>query len=149
MAISLLSEFREFPFRSLADGRLIHKYNHDHETNIPGRYPRERFSDLPRRPFGGRIRRHVEVNRVSPLLAQRNKYEQQAEIQGPHYQKIDGHYLLNVVLQKRAPTLRGRLSLTRHILRDRRLTALHAQLQQLSMNPRCTHRGISFAHLPD
>jgi hypothetical protein len=30
MAIALLSEFREFLFRSLADGMLLRKYNHDH-----------------------------------------------------------------------------------------------------------------------
>ena len=59
-----------------------------------GAIPGKRFSDLPRRPFGGRMLRHVEVSRVSPLMAQRNKYEQQAEIQGPHYQKIDCYNLL-------------------------------------------------------
>jgi len=84
------------------------------------------------------MRRHVKVNGVSPLMTQRNKYEQQAEIQGPHYQKIDRHYLLNVVLQKRAPTLRGRLAMTRHLLRYGRLRDLNTQLQQLSMNPRCS-----------
>jgi len=60
--------------------------------------PRKRFSDLPGRSLGGRILSHVEVNRVSPLMTQRNKYEQQPEIQGPHYQKIDCYNMLNVVL---------------------------------------------------
>ncbi len=96
---------------------------------MPPHYPRKRFSDLPRRPFGGRMLRHVEVNRVSPLMAQHNKYEQQAEIQDPHYQKVDCYYLLNVVLQKRVPSLRGRLSMARHVLRYRRLRDLNAQLR--------------------
>jgi len=100
--------------------------------------PRKRFSDLPRRPFGGRMRRHVEVNRVTPVMAHHHKYKQQAKADGPHYQKVSCYYLLNVVLQKSAPTLRRRLSLARHVLRDRCLRDLNAQLQQLSMNPRCT-----------
>jgi hypothetical protein len=72
MALSLLSEFREFPFRSLADGMLLHKYNHDHPTDSRGAIPGKGFSDLPGRPFGGRMLRHVDVNRVSPLMTQRN-----------------------------------------------------------------------------
>jgi hypothetical protein len=93
--------------------------------------------------------RHVEVNRVSPVVTQDNKYEQQAKVHRPYYQKVDCYYLLNVILQKRAPTLRRRLSLTRHVLRYRRLRDLNAQLQQLSMNPRCSPEWIGFAHLPD
>ena len=89
----------------------------------------KRFCDLAGRPFGGRMLRHVEVNRVSPLMTQHNKYEQQAEIQGPHYQKIDRYYLLNMVLQKCAPTLRGRLALAPHVLRHGRLRDLNSQLR--------------------
>ena len=81
------------------------------------------------------MRRHVEVNRVSPVVTQDNKYEQQAKVHGPYYQKVDCYCLLDVILQKRAPTLRRRLSLTRHVLRHRRLRDLNAELQQLPMNP--------------
>jgi hypothetical protein len=103
-----------------------------------GAIPGKRFGDLTRRPFGGRMRGHVEVHRVTPVMAYHHKYKQQAKAHGPYNQKVCRYYLLNVVLQKRAPTLRGRLSLARHVLRHRRLRDLNAQLEQLSMNPRCT-----------
>jgi hypothetical protein len=70
-----------------------------------GAIPGKRFSDLPRRPFGGRMRRHVEVNRVTSVMAYHHKYKQQAKAHGPYNQKVYRYYLLNVVLEKRAPTL--------------------------------------------
>src|SRR4030095_737245 len=109
-----------------------------------GAIPRKRFSDLPCRPLGGGMRRHVEVNQVTPVMAHHHKYKQQAKADGPHYQKVYCYYLLNVVLQKRAPTLRRRLSLAPHLLRHRRLRDLNAQLKQLSMNPRCTPYWLGF-----
>jgi hypothetical protein len=48
-----------------------------------GAIPGKRFSDLTRRPFGGRMRRHVEVNRVTPVMAYHHKYKQQAKAHGP------------------------------------------------------------------
>jgi len=83
-----------------------------------GAIPGKRFSDLTRRPLGGRMGRHVEVNRVTSVMAYNHKYKQQAKAHGPYNQKVCRYYLLNVVLEKRAPTLRRRSSLTRHVLRD-------------------------------
>ena len=60
MAIAVLSELPEFPFHQLADGMLLRKYNRDHATNSAVHSPRKRFSDLPCRPFGGGMRRHVK-----------------------------------------------------------------------------------------
>ena len=71
----------------------------------------------------------IEVNGVSPVVAQHNKYEHQTKVHGPHHEEINRHQLLDVVLQKRVPSLRGRLSLARHVLRYRRLRDLNAQLQ--------------------
>src|ERR1051325_5253742 len=111
--------------------------------------PRERFSHLSCRPFGGGMRRHVEVNQVTPVMAYHQKYKQQAKAHRPYNQKICCYYLLNLVLQKRAPTLRRRLSLAPHILSYRRLRDLNSQLQQLSVNPRGTPQWIGFTHLAD
>src|SRR4030095_12407612 len=114
-----------------------------------GAIPGKRFSDLAGRPFGGGMRRHVEVNRVTPGMTYHHKYKQQAKAHRPFNQKTCCYYLLNVVLQKRAPTLRRRLSLAPHILSYRRLRDLNSQLQQLSVNPWGTPQWIGFTHLAD
>jgi hypothetical protein len=50
---------------------------------------------------------HIEVNGVSPVMTHDHKYKQQAKADSPHYQKVCCYDLLNVVLQKRAPSREG------------------------------------------
>src|SRR5947207_1966788 len=65
------------------------------------RYPTEKLQRFAGRPCGGRMRRDVEVNGVSPVMGHHHKYKQKRN--GSHYQKICCNYLLNVALEKRAP----------------------------------------------
>jgi hypothetical protein len=44
-----------------------------------GAIPWKCFSDLPGRPFGCRMRGHVEVNGATPAIGQDYEYKQQAK----------------------------------------------------------------------
>jgi hypothetical protein len=62
------------------------------------------------------MRRQVEVNDVTSLIGQDDEDKQQAKGDCRHDQEINRHQLLDVVLKKSAPGLRGWLSLTNNIL---------------------------------
>ena len=51
--------------------------------------------------------------------------------------------------QESAPALTGRVSLPGHVLGDGRLRDRKAELEQLTMNARCTPKNILNAHSPD
>jgi hypothetical protein len=60
--------------------------------------------------------RHVEVNGVTSLVAQYYEEKQQAKADCRHDQEINRYQLLDVVLKKSAPSLRGWFMLTHHVL---------------------------------
>lgn len=60
------------------------------------------------------MRRHVEVNGVTSMVAQYYEDKQQAKAACLHDQEINRHQLLDVVVKKSASGLRGWLTLTLH-----------------------------------
>jgi hypothetical protein len=64
------------------------------------------------------MRCHVEVNGVTSMVAQHYEDKQQAKADCRHDEEINRHQLLDVVVKKSAPGLRGWLSLTHHVLGD-------------------------------
>src|SRR6516162_494228 len=54
-----------------------------------------------------------------------------------------------MVAQEGAPALRGRVTSLRHVLGDRRLSDLEAELEQLAMNMRRTPEPVFDTHAPN
>src|SRR6266702_1944954 len=54
-----------------------------------------------------------------------------------------------MVVEKSAPSLRGRFTLANHILGHRRLRHLDAELEKLTMDLRCSPEGIGHTHPPN
>src|SRR5215472_6281419 len=54
-----------------------------------------------------------------------------------------------MIVEKRAPCLRGRFRLANHVFGHRRVRYLDAELEKLTMDPRCSPQGIGQAHLPN
>ena len=72
---------------------LLRKYNLDHVTDNAGRaIPRKCLRNLPARPFGCGMRRDIEVNSVTSMVAQYNEDKQQAKAHCRHDQEINRHY---------------------------------------------------------
>jgi hypothetical protein len=68
----------------------------------------EGVDHLPSRPFGGRVRRHVEVQYAPPVMREQDKPEQGAERSGWHDEEVQRDQVLEVVVQERPPRRRGR-----------------------------------------
>src|SRR5258705_5520655 len=89
------------------------------------------------------MRRHIEVKGVTSLMGHDDEDKQQAKVDCRHDQEINRHQLLDVVLKKSAPRLRGWLWLTNNILGYCCLRDLYSQFQQFTMNPGCAPRGFA------
>jgi hypothetical protein len=99
---------------------LPHKCNLYPVTNNAARYLTKRFRNLPARPFNCGMRRHIEVNSVTSMVRNTTKTNNK------HDQEINRHQLLDVVVKKSAPGLRGWLSLTHYVLGYRCLRDLYS-----------------------
>jgi hypothetical protein len=71
--------------------------------------PRERLDNLLRGPLGRGIRRHVEVNDLTPGVIQYDEHEQQSKSNGRYDEKVHANHTVHVILDESSPGLRGRL----------------------------------------
>ncbi len=63
----------------------------------------KRLYDLLSRPLGRRMGGHVEVNKHPSIMAKDHEGEQYAESSCRNREEVDGHDVLQVVVQKRSP----------------------------------------------
>ncbi len=63
------------------------------------------LDDLLRRPFGGWVGRHVEMNDLPPIVKQDDETIEVAECEGRDSEKIDTHKLLGMIGEKGFPGL--------------------------------------------
>jgi len=105
-------------------------------------FKREPFPQLLSRPFRGRMSGHVEVDNATPVMGQRQKYVEDLETQGRHGKEVDGHQLLQVILQEGAPSLRRRFAAAHHVFADAGLADVDAEFEQLTVDAGCTPTGI-------
>jgi hypothetical protein len=82
------------------------------------------------------------VDEPSPRIREDQEDVEYAKRRGWNGEEIRGDDILGVVRQERPSTLRGTLSVTNHVLRDRGLADLDSELEEFTMNPRCTPEGI-------
>jgi len=92
---------------------------------------------------GGRMLRSVEAKDPSSVVAQDDQYEQHLERGRRDREEIQRDRLLGMVHEERAPSLRWRTAAPDHVLGDRRLRDVDAELEQLAMNSRRAHSGFA------
>ena len=98
-----------------------------------------------RRRMSGHLKPHQSPSTVP------NDEEGEQSIKGHRrdHTQIDSRNGLGVIAKKGPPALRRRPATARHVFRDRRLSHLEAQHQQLAVNPGCTPQWVFPAHPPD
>ena len=107
--------------------------------------PRECFGYLARGPNGGRTVCDSRAYDLPAIMRQNDHDIEQLKRSGHHNEHIDGSDAFGLV----APS-RGRCaSSSHHVLGDRSLADFDAELEQLTMNPRCTPERVGVAHLPN
>jgi len=83
------------------------------------------------RPFRRRMGGHIAVNNTTMVMGQYQKHVKDLETDGGHREEVDGDQLRDVILQKGAPRLRGRLAAAHHVFADAALADADAELEQL------------------
>jgi hypothetical protein len=74
---------------------------------------------------------------------------QQPKRCGRHNEHIDRSNALGLIAQKAAPGLRRRTSSLHHVLGDRRLADLDAELEKFAVDPRRAPEWVGGVHLPN
>jgi hypothetical protein len=103
---------------------------------------------LLRNPFCRRMGRHIEPDKLSSGQPDNDQNVEQIEADGRNHEQIHGCDVRRMVTQEGAPTLTGRVSPPGHVLGHGRLCDRKAELEQLTMNARCTPEQIFNAHPP-
>ncbi len=83
--------------------------------------PRKRLHKLRSSPLCGRVLGDIEMHNPPPIMSQHKKNVQDLESNGGYHAKVNGHQLLDMILEKRPPSLRRRPPMLDHVLRDRGL----------------------------
>ena len=78
-------------------------------------------------PLCGRTLGDVEVHDAAALVLEHEEHVQDAKRGCRQDKEVDGNELLGVVLEKRTPGLRWRLSPNRHVARHRGFSDLEAE----------------------
>src|SRR5438034_3068006 len=78
-----------------------------------GLLQRARLDQLPPRPIRGRMFRDIKMHQPPPVVAQHHEHEQDPKGRRGHREEIQRDQILGMILQKRAPRLRRRLSLAK------------------------------------
>jgi hypothetical protein len=111
--------------------------------------PGKRFPHLLHRPLLRGVFRHPEVQYPASLMGKNDEDEQDPEGRRRHGEKINGRGLCKVIHQKGPPSLGSRFARPRQIFGHRGLRHLNSQLEQFSVNPRCTPTGGGLVHAPN
>jgi len=92
------------------------------------------FDDLLRRPGGGGGVCHVEVRDLAAMMQQHHEHVEDPKGRGRHDEEVDGDEFSEVVLEKRAPSLRRYLRATRHEPGNGALRDVEAELEKFAVN---------------
>jgi hypothetical protein len=91
----------------------------------------------------------VDVDDATSLVRQDHEHEKDLEHHGGHDEEVHGDEVPQVVVEKAAQSLRWRRSMADHVLGDRCLRDLDAELLKLSVNPRRAPEGVRRGHPSD
>ena len=91
----------------------------------------------------------IKSHNLPAMMGQNDHHIEQPKRCTSHDKHVDGGDTLGLVAQKAPPSRRGPASSSRHVLGDRRLADLDAELEQLAVDPRRTPEWVGAAHLPN
>ena len=107
---------------------------------------RERFDELSSGPFGRGMLGDVEVNDASSVVGQHEEYEQNTECDGGHGEEVDGDEIFQMIIEECPPTRTGWFPVAGHVLGNRRLGQVNAELEQLAVNPGSAPQRVGPRH---
>ena len=113
------------------------------------RVVREGLAELLSGPRGCGMPRHVDMQDAAPIVGEDDEDEQDPAGERGHREEVDRDGRAEMVLEERAPGLRGWLPPPRHQPRNRPLRDVEPQLQQLPMDARRAPEWVRDGHLPD
>ena len=111
--------------------------------------PGERLGELACNPICCRIWRHVNPDQLSTAQPDDDEGIEQPEPDGRDYEQIHGCDIRGMVPQEGAPSLTRRFPSLDHVFGYRQLCDLKAELEQFTMDARCTPNRVLDAHSPD
>jgi len=103
---------------------------------------RECVDNLLGGPFGIGIRGHVEMDDLSPVMAEHDEDVQDTEGHGGNREEVAGGDIGNVIGQECSPRLRGRFTDTDHVLGHSPFRNVVLQQEQFRQDSRCAPGGI-------
>jgi len=111
--------------------------------------PGKRFKNLPRGPVLAGVLRHVEMDHPAPFMSEQDQHEQQLEFHRGHDEEVNRNKIAHMILQEAPPCLSRRLPVTNHVLLNRRLGHVDADLSQFPHDPWRTPERVGTRHLAD
>src|SRR5262245_15710997 len=87
-------------------------------------------------PSSRRMLSDVEVNNAPAIVCQYHQHEEYAKCGGRNGEKVDRHYLFDMVINEGAPGLRRRLLAFGHQTRDGSFRNFDSKLEQFAVDPR-------------
>ena len=75
------------------------------------------------------------MDNASAVMGQDDEHEENVEGNGGHGEEIDGNQIPEMIVEERSPGRARWLRVADHVLGDRRLGQIDAELEQLAMNP--------------
>ena len=94
----------------------------------------ERLDNLLRRPGGSGGIGDVKVHELAAMMHQDHEHVEYSEGRGRNHEEVDGDEIGEVILEERAPGLRGWLFATRHESGNGALRDVETELEQLAVN---------------
>ncbi len=86
---------------------------------------------------------------IPAIVGQNDHHVKQPKRRGSHNEHVDGGDAFGVIAQEGPPVLRRCSVSSHHLLRDCSLAHLHAELEQLAVDPGRTPERVGAAHLPN
>jgi hypothetical protein len=90
---------------------------------------------------------HRDVDNATTLMGQDDQHEQQSIRDGGHDEEIGRYHLIHMIGEECPPGLGGRAAAARHVSGHGRLTDVDAELQEFTVDSRCTPERIGLRHL--
>ncbi len=95
------------------------------------RVPRKRFDELSPGPLRRGVFGHVAVQYPPSVVGQHEEYKQNAECNRSHGEEVDGDQVFEVIIEECSPSCARWFRVAGHVLRDRGLGEVDAELEQL------------------
>jgi len=113
------------------------------------RIPRKGVHDLLRGPLCRRMVRDVEVYDLTTIVTKHDEDEQNSEGCRRQCEEVDGHQILDVIVEKAPPGLRRWSSMPNHVLRYGGLRNGYAKLHEFAVYAGCSPGDVSSTHILD